>query len=112
VAPKANSKHGNNSQIRELSNSAPCAQTLAEAQVELQRVWGYRARLLSALPTPDEAAPSEQGEAISKIVGQLVTAARYERRALARRNKAIQQAQKCKVSSSGIGFVLPGYNDK
>jgi hypothetical protein len=72
------------------------ARALADAEAELQRVCAYRTRLLAALPTPDEAASSAQGEAISKIIAQLEKTLPYERRALARRNKAIQQAQRAR----------------
>jgi hypothetical protein len=68
-------------------------------------------RVAAALPTPDEAASRAQGEAIAKIVAQLeitlLSGALWQSK-----TKALQQAQRSKVPSHGIGFVLPDYNKK
>jgi hypothetical protein len=80
--------------------TAPAAaRAIAEAQVEVQRVGRYRSELLSRVPTPDDAESGAQSEEITEIVLGLEKLLRYERRACAKRDKALQRPVEKKAKS-------------
>jgi hypothetical protein len=75
------------------------ARALAEAHVELQSVARYRSEMLGRMPPPNDAAEGPQSEEITKTVLGLEKLLRYERRAYAKRDKALRRPVEKKASS-------------
>jgi hypothetical protein len=72
-------------------NAPPDARAIAEAQVEVQHVGRYRSELLGRVPPPDDAGLGPQGDEITKTIVGLEKLIRYERRAYAKRDKALRR---------------------
>ena len=80
--------------------TAPAAaRAIAEAQAELQSIARHRTELLGSVPHPDDAGLGSQSEEITKTVLGLGKLLRYERRAYAKRDKALRRPVEKKVKS-------------